>query len=198
MLPFFCTCKNDKVENSTSNDVIGKIHSIAITDGSFVDRLNPESSAYFGETFIQNIRISVLVDGKKCRTDYDFIRPPYRETENYGMIDEGTGGYYVIGYPVWYDFLENNHIVSYAYIEYPDGNEDEIKVQYFKNEDGSLFLVEKMWINGELAFELGAWEVKDFYYNPKYYPWLEPLLDDFGKPTGKLIPNPNYVVVITK
>jgi len=77
----------------------------------------------------------------------------------------------------------------------------------------------KIWINGELVYALSENMVlfyqemlpdsidvtidpdafKD-YYNPKYYPWLEPVLDDDGNQIGTHVrpQSGSDAIVITK
>ena len=212
---FFCSCKKDV--SNVNKDVIDTTVYIVIVNEALEDRLNPDSPSYFGDKFVNEIEVFYLCNGKKLPflDYYKFIgggslfyiddvenkkpiSPPLRWTERYGYIDQGTLGYYFIDCSsgLAASVIEDNEKVTYTYIHYPDGSEDEIKVQYIEK-DG-LLLTGKIWIKGELAFESGAWGVKDFYYNTKYYPWLEPVLDNAGKQIGVSPKKGTKIVVITK
>jgi hypothetical protein len=53
--------------------------------------------------------------------------------------------------------VENGQKIAYAYICYPDGSEDEIKVQMYENNTfRNTILINKLWINGELALDKGV------------------------------------------
>lgn len=56
--------------------------------------------------------------------------------------------------------------------------------------NGGVFLVDQMWINKELVYSMhpreGSLSTKQ-YYNPEYYPFLVPTLDDDGKQIGDLV-----------
>ena len=96
---------------------------------------------------------------------------------------------------------EGNRDIAYTYIQYPDGNEDEIKVQLYRTP--SLLLMDQIWINGELVYSMhhkeGSLSTKQ-YYNPEYYPFLVPTLDDNGKQIGDLVQpeNGTRIIVIKK
>jgi len=215
MMTFFCSCK--KNESNVNHDVVDLTVKIVIVDESLKDRLNPDSPSYFGDEFANGIEVLYLCNGKKLPFSEYYkligggslfyiddvenkkpISPPLKWSEGYGYINQGTLGYYFIdcssGMAAF--VIEDNEKVTYTYIRYPDGKEDEIKVQYIDKE--TLLLTGKIWINGELAFERGEWGVKSFYYNPKNYPWLEPVLDDAGKQIGVSPKNGTKIVVITK
>lgn len=84
--------------------------------------------------------------------------------------------------------------------EHPDGSEDEIKVQLY--ETSNLSLIDQMWINQELVYSMhpreGSVSTKQ-YYNPEYYPFLVPALDDNGKQIGDLVhPEDGMRIVVIK
>ena len=214
MMSIFFSCTKDNGRNSVFGLVLNIAVQIVIVDEALQDRLNPESPSYLGEEYTNGIEVFYLYNGKKVTflelyhysgggsrffiddvENHQPIFPPKRD----GHIDQGTLGFYFIdctspwGYA---NVIEDEREVTYTYIRYPDGSEDEIKVQYLIEE--TLYLYEKIWINGVLAFERGAWGEKEFYYNTKYYPFLEPLLDDAGKQRGVAPKNGTNIVVITK
>ena len=127
------------------------------------------------------------------------IYPPYMEDNGYGKTDGNTKGYYYIEASPF--VTEGNRDIAYTYIQYPDGNEDEIKVQLYRTP--SLLLMDQIWINGELVYSMhpkeGSLSTKQ-YYNPEYYPFLVPTLDDNGKQIGDLVQpeNGTRIIVIKK
>lgn len=195
---------------------------VALVDQELQDRLNPDSPAYFGETYAEGIKLMYLYNGKKLTIleawphfsvgeysdNFDEIFPPFRETADYGAISEGTYGYYFLNGtngPI----LSDEDLISYMYIHYPDGKEDEIKVQLFKSKNRNLTLLRKVWINGELAYAMSENVVlfrlgllpdtadrsdPDYfldYYNPANFPFMEPVLDDDGNQIGNSV-RPKY------
>lgn len=189
---------------------------IVLVDEMFHDLLSPESPAYMGDSNVDGIEILYPCNGKKLTLlqawptltqglaefpeDFQTVRPPYRKTEEYNINEYTFGYYYLAANP--YSVLSEGDI-TYIYIRYADGQEDEIKVQIFKNKADTLLLMRRIWINGELVYEMSENLIlfyddllpdsiditvdpdafKD-YYNPKYYPWLEPVLDDNGNQNG--------------
>ena len=201
-LLFFSSCNKNKAKNDDptgveSGDVIDLRLELVIVDDQLQDRLNPESPAYIGD------KIQLYIRDGDIKTvlvyqDESIIQPPLRWTERYGYINQNTLGYYFIRFP-WTSLVGDDNF-SICYLHYPDGSEDEIKVQTYENENGTILRKDKIWVNGELAFEFGHWGVKDFYYNPKFYPWLEPLLDDDGNPISYYVrpKNGTDIIVIKK
>ena len=131
--------------------------------------------------------------------EWSTIYPPYMEDNGYGKTDGNTKGYYYLPFP--FNKTEENQDVSYIYVQYPNGNEDEIKVQLYRTP--SLLLMDQIWINGELVYSMhpkeGSLSTKQ-YYNPEYYPFLVPTLDDNGKQIGDLVQpeNGTRIIVIKK
>jgi len=168
-------------------------NSVVIVDAEFNDRLNPESPSYFGKEYIEGIEFFVLKDGKKLPyhnyPDRSIIRPPLRWSEEYGYMNtDNTRGYYFM------------FLMGHCFIKYPDGSEDELRVQY-KDLTTVATILEKVWINDELAFESRRAMGEGFYYNPKYFPWMRPVLNDDGIQTGEMpdIGNGgNRIFVLTK
>jgi hypothetical protein len=68
-----------------------------------------------------------------------------------------------------------------------------MKIQLYRNEQGNI----KIWVNDDLIYDMSE---NSGYYNPKYYPWLEPVLDDNGNQIGSAIrpKNGTDIVVIMK
>lgn len=56
--------------------------------------------------------------------EWSTIYPPYMEDNGYGKTDGNTKGYYYIEASPF--VTEGNRDIAYTYIQYPDGNEDEI------------------------------------------------------------------------
>lgn len=192
---------------------------IAIVDSGLNDRLNTESQSYLGETYTKDIEVLYAYKGQKLSLfelwpdltneevsfpeNYKTVEKPYRETADYGDLSYNTHGYYFI--PASPVLAEPEQEIAYVYIRYPDGSEDEIKVELFRNKKGTLLIMGKIWINDELVYAmsedwaLSLWDMlpdsadrsdPDFYsnyYNLKYYPWLEPVLDDDGNQMGNRV-----------
>lgn len=192
----FFSCSNviDPVESEKEVSIESPVEScislgvlVAIVDEGYNDLLNPQLPKYLGDEYTNGIEVLYLVDGKKLsRLDYyhavydeimgeigfilnDFeniktISPPYRYVPGYGNIQYGTLGKYFINCT---NFWRDDKSISY--IKYPNGKEDEIKVEIYKS--GSLTTRGKVWVNDELAYDLMS-----RYYNPKYFPFMKPVL----------------------
>ena len=218
MMSFFCSCLRNVstiLDDGPSAIVMDFNINFLIVDEDFQDRLNTESPAYFGEDYVQGIK---LLDGQKNEFDpYEYhnsvrsineeketlIQPPYRwfagnASSDPLYIDQGTLGYFFIRHPLNGLSADNGNF-AYFYIHYPDGSEDVIKVREFvlSGENGKVHTFDQIWINDELAFERGVWGVKDFYYNPKYFSWLAPVLDDDGRQIGER-PKFGFNLALTK
>jgi len=161
---------------------------VAVVDEEYNDLLNPQSSVYLGDEYTSGIEVLYLVNGEKLTfLEYYYnsgggytyiidnvenikaISPPYRYVEGYGETKSGTLGYYFIDCTSVVD-----PITTQTFIRYPDGSEDEIKVEIYR--DGySLVLIENLWVNGELAYKLHTDSGSFNYYNPKYFPFLIPV-----------------------
>ena len=199
--------------------------SILIVDEDYNDRLNPQSPSYFGKEYIDGITRSYLYEGKIRIGRFEGYRPKfpgsyeyvsdlfpgvvmYAETiENYSVVLDPsweTMNYYYIPCDDGFGFFEDNEIVYYSWICYPDGSEDELKVQIFENETSSIIQIGKLWVNNELAFDMGTWNgpekgfAGDFYWNPKYYPWMIPSYDNLGNLLGMFPKGYRNCVLITK
>lgn len=72
--------------------------------------------------------------------------------------------------------------LAFVYIRYPDGKEDEIKIEIFRNKEETVTLLDKIWVNNELIYSKS-----ENFYNSDYYPWLEPVLDDNDKQIKNLV-----------
>ena len=204
---------------------------IVIVDQTLQDRLNPESPAYFGKAYSEGIEMLYLYNGKKIRgyeiglmykyesfsEVWEGIQPPVRKTVDHGVIDRNTLGYYYFNADPVY-VLKDNNLTTYTYLRYPDGEEDEIKVQIFETEGRIITCLDKIWINNELVYALSEDRALSYlgilpdsadrfnpdsyqdYYNPKYYPFLVPELDNEGRQLGQRVV-PKYgtpIVVIMK
>ena len=218
IMALFCSCNKKSAEepnDAPSGVVMSFIINIVIVDDEFQDRLNPESPSYFGEEYIQEIKLFTIDDGKERMIGYHnqvisnrfnevipFIQEPCRlYVDKDGVshqIDNGTLGYYCIP---WSFAVSSNDEDGKKYmsiiIRYPDENEDVIKLrEYFvQGENGFVWSYDKLWINGELACERIQ---PEFYYNTKYYPWLIPVLDDDGNQIGNRVMPTSHNVFITR
>ena len=189
---------------------------VAIVDEEYNDLLNPELPNYLGDEYTNGIEVLYLAKDKKISwleyfyatvgervfyedelENYKVVSPPYRYAPGYGKVNYGTLGKYFINCtskPIGSDFYSLNQIVTHTYIRYPDGKEDEIKVEIFQNETHSLTKIGKLWVNGELAFDL-----MKRYYNPEYFPFMKPVLDDEGNYMGFDMPEtPDFLVWLVK
>ena len=218
-----CNMKHqvDEMEIGMDGMEVNGYISIVITDNAFNDRLNIDSPSYFGQEYVEGITHPILYEGEggKVRVELDktFSRepnPPYLWVSPYfpGRIwhdgddniyrrvvsppSKSTLDYYYIMCDPIFGVIENGEQVEYNWICYPDGSEDEIKSTAYRVK--GLITHDKIWINGELAYERGAWGVKDFYYNPKYYPWMKPVLDDKGNQIGEMPEGYRNVMVLVK
>ena len=217
----FVSCNNSNEEESDRPGIDGYIYDlgilIVIIDEAENDRLNPESPAYFGDDYAEGIKVLYLVNSKKL-TILEYlqfvglgvtfhlsaddlarrlltIKPPIMKSHEYDYLDR-TLVYYYLDCTMASQEIEDGMLVSYCYISYPDGSEDEIKVQYCK---GKNYLVkDKLRINGEVVFDnyMNGPELIDIYYNPKFYPWMKTILDSKGN--EHLRPEGLDIVVITK
>lgn len=202
----FCSCTINNRSNDEPNEgaLLAINVNVVIVDEALNDRLNPDSPSYFGEEYVRGIKVLYLCDGKKLEfLDYYYfigggVRFFIENVKNRNPISEphfdSFGHYFIdcVGTP----FMENGEQVVYTYLSYPDGNEDEIKVRYFH--DGGFLAIDKIWINGELALE-GVEIVNpgQMYYNPKYFPWMRPIIDNSGKQTG-IVREGRGLIVLTK
>ena len=195
-----CACESETKEEPIHPDLSEVGMQIVLTDPELNDLLNPESPSFLGEEYTKNIIVMYLNAGKKTLyksvsqytneggtpKEWNTIYPPYKDYERYGRVNENTKGYYYLPYPFYK--TEENQDVSYIYVQYPNGSEDEIKAQMYIA-DG-IFLIDQIWVNGELAYSMspreGSLSMKE-YYNPEYYPFLVPRLDDDGKQIGDLV-----------
>ncbi|MDD2438009.1 MAG: hypothetical protein PHX50_17100 [Massilibacteroides sp.] len=168
------------------------------------DRLNPESTVYYGEAYTNDIEVLFLYNGKRFTLselwpylyngnailpeEYLGVQAPKRETADYGLIDQNTLGYYFLYVTPQYNTDDN---LAFVYIRYPDGKEDEIKIEIFRNKEETVTLLDKIWVNNELIYSKS-----ENFYNSDYYPWLEPVLDDNDKQIKNLVQPVNGTSVI--
>jgi hypothetical protein len=202
----FCSCTK-KNEPSMDEAIVMSIDvNVVFVDKFLNDRLDPKSPSYFGEEYAQGIKVLYLCDGKKLGylDYYHFMGRGemfYIENiENRKTISEphwDSFEHYFISCISRASIMEDDEEVAYAYLSYPDGSEDEIKVRLRENsgEYGCVLFLDKIWINGELARE-GVTD-SQMYYNPKYFPWLKPYIDDNGRQTG-MISEGQGLIVLTK
>lgn len=207
-----CACEPEKEEQPIHPVLIEPGMQIVLTDPELNDLLNPGSPSFLGEEYTKGIIVMYLNAGKKTLyrsisqytdeggtpKEWNTIYPPYDDVEGYGRVKKNTKGYYYLPFP--FDKTEENQDVSYIYIRYPDGSEDEIKSRMYIA-DG-ISIIDQMWINGELAYSMhpreGSQSTKQ-YYNPEHYPFLVPALDDNGKQIGDLVqPEGGTRIVVIK
>ena len=185
--------------------------SLMIVDLDNNDRLNPESPGFWGEEYIEGIEMLYLIDGAKS-------------AEYTGKAESlGSGNFYDPEFtkefkPVWsygyFDYLinclstafvvEDDEKITYVYVRYPDGSEDEIKVLVHDSKMvGAFPKVSKVWFNGELAFVGGSydeeWVLTLDYFNPEFYPsWFTGTYIDYNGDVHTIFPKDRLVIVITK
>ena len=200
MAALFYSCNLINDEKPEFGDVVSLGLCVCFLDGTFNDRLNPESPSYFGDEFINNTKIIYTADDSKSKylipctkSCYlsEGIKPPFR-----WVVDDRYqgGGYYTKENSRGYYFLPcggGGDIKIY----YPDGSEDEIKVEIWESEDTRVMCIGKVWINDELVYEIGFFRVKEHYYNPKYFPFMKPLFDDDGKQYGEAPDYGNFLTL---
>ena len=111
------------------------------------------------------------------------IQPPYidKDEEAWNIPQNPPYGYYFIQEmcpPFPFTENEDGRKVGYTYIQYPDGSEDTIKVRLYDEAITTILAYDKIWINGEVALDGMFHSIGEGIYNPKYYPWLEPVYKD--------------------
>ena len=161
-LASLCACESETKEEPVS-DFSDLVIQIVLTDPELNDRLNPGSPSFLGEEYTQGIEVlyrykdqkltlpqlwPLQTNGGAILGEWSTIYPPYMEDNGYGKTDGNTKGYYYIEASPF--VTEGNRDIAYTYIQYPDGNEDEIKVQLYRT--SSLLLMDQIWINGELVY----------------------------------------------
>ena len=220
-LVLFFSCNKADIESNVDTVFPSRIK-IIIVDEAYNDRLNPELQSYFGDDYTKGIEVLYLCDNKKVTfleyykylgggswwfiddvENHEFISHPVFKTTN-DSVGLGTPWYFFIECSSDAMFEEAGQVVSYTYIRYPDGSEDEIKAQRkiwsserTSNDEigGGGMSNDKIWINGELAYEFSMSD--GHYYNPKFYPWMQPVFDNNHIQIG-VMPIEEGIVVLTK
>jgi len=191
----FCSCDVKPTEEPEADVISFRLHAV-IVDEDFCDRLNPVSPAYFGEEFIREMDVLYLCDGEKLthlqtyyfggggvlwhRDNIENFTPKTSPLEAPVIISPANWScHWIDCTSEWGYFFEEGKQVSYVYIHYGDGSEDEIKVQLYENESGSILVHDKIWVNGELAYsrqgklkETQYGTIKQDYFNPTYFPFM--------------------------
>lgn len=141
-LASLCACESETKEEPVS-DFSDLVIQIVLTDPELNDRLNPGSPSFLGEEYTQGIEVlyrykdqkltlpqlwPLQTNGGAILGEWSTIYPPYMEDNGYGKTDGNTKGYYYIEASPF--VTEANRDIAYTYIQYPDGNEDEIKYSY--------------------------------------------------------------------
>ena len=159
---------------------------VVILDAKHQDRLDPRSSAYFGDKFVKGIKMFGFWDGKKQRCIvHNQISIPFNSF------------HYTFNLYWFKPVYEEGRHYFYTYICYPDGNEDQIKFRCLQDEKtmyGWRQNFDKIWVNGELAFDLFDASKENIWkhYNPKYFPVTVP-------DNGGVVPAFGYdIIYITK
>jgi len=177
---------------------------IAIVDAELNDCLDPASPSYWGNEYTKGIEVKYLCNGRKCTfKEYCFfigVGLGMNNYDNYTFIDTppvGIDEKYTITCTSRAFYSIGGKFFTTTYICYPDGGEDEIKVQILKYKH--MTVIDKLWINDELVSDQGTWNpisgfTGDYYFNPKYYPWIKPRFDDQGNLYG-MFPETNYIVL---
>ena len=191
---------------------------VAIFDERQNDRFNPVSDTYFGDDFIKGIDVLHRKSNNSYESRKNIIKnnaSPEELKNITGVVyhPRGTRKYYTLDCSNfdWF-FLEGDNVVSFTYIQYPDGIWDEIKVQIIINDKGNIVMIEKLWINDDLAFSMSeSIKASIFrgdlskspeydYYNTTYYPWMERVVDYYGNLTEfyRPVPEMMHIAVLTK
>ncbi|MDR1623778.1 MAG: hypothetical protein LBS04_02250 [Tannerellaceae bacterium] len=214
----FASCSADMDETPDEDiEIAGAIINVgctvALVDRDLQDRLNPESPAYFGDEYAGGIEVLYPYKGRKIRypdllrytadwvtlENYTTIQPPFRETAD-GAVRQNPFDYYYLSISLFFtEFSEDGF--ARVYIQHPDGSEDEVKIKVYRNERGNIQLNDKIWFNDELVYEMRTKDGKSDpdYYNPAFYPVLEPVLDDEGKQIGEHVrPLAEGLIVVVK
>ena len=214
VLTLFYSCNMDMHNNEEPESTGGQIRDltvqIVLVDAELKDRLNPDSHTYFGDDFVDGINVYYLFDGKRHTLSelYDarvfgglFFEEAQRNTKPIRPPGTTSNGGYSMGYyyilTTFYTFvplyeLIDDQLILTSYISYPDGSEDEVKVEVFDNNMG-MVIKKKIWINGELAFDSPT-----RYYNEAFYPWLAPVFDDEGNQFGVMPKDGIKIVAINR
>ena len=203
---------------------ISGILSVIIVDKEYSDRLNPKSKCYWGDEFTNGINLFVMYHGERLLHKYLFSLQnpniaPFAKEEylaNYSTIipsNCGTLGYCFIPCGDGEECIdENGETVFYNWIYYPDGSEDEIRLKIGGGNPAGTWYLDKLWINGDLALQRYNKDViieslstqespfiyNQAYFNPKYYPWMKPVLTDKGEVMGVTAEGYRNEVVIVK
>jgi len=184
---YSCDKKNELIEEEVDNKMFNSVGSIldicvfvTIVDNEYNDRLNPELPSYLGDDFVNGIEVLYPVNGERLKfLDYyryyggdsifildsiymKTVQPPVRYWGGH-CADRGMYGHYTIDCSNFFGGMPSNK-QSLTYIRYPDGSEDEIKVEYW-DELPAYCIANKVWVNDELAFHQ-----IDRYLNPKFFP----------------------------
>ena len=192
-----------ELEYKLDNEGFGKHRTVLISlvDEELNDRLNPDSPSYFGDVFIKGIELLVLCNGEKI-TCFEFY------TEHLGREYDPERRFIKLGFNEYFFHLidcttgifspllvyEEDRICTYTYLSYPDGSEDEIKIQL---EGNYRWYIEFIWINNEVAFVRSEDTTNKVYYNPKYFPFFS-VISAFDGSNAALVPSVPSVVTITK
>ena len=193
---------------------------VILVDEEFNNKLNPESPSYFGDEFIQKMEVTYLIEGRKLthlqayyyaggdnkfwRDDIEKWSPIMHPCNCVNLldaiIDPSKGLCYLLDCTSdWGLFIEDDQEVSYTYIPYPDGSEDVIKMEIYNNHsiNCGISIQGKIWVNGELAFEREEQNLGNNYYNPKFFPFMKPIIQD-GIQVGEKPAIYEDIIVIAK
>ena len=199
---FSCSKKSESVNDHFpryGKDELRLWLPILVVDSEQNDFFNPRSPAYPGKEYVDGIEVLYLMNGKK-RTYSEYIKysglidynpksrfyEPVNEPSRSRSSDSSpllTFGYYFIDCTSAAFLYEKDDVVTYTYVRYPDGHEDEIKVKARIIDRGysKYAYLDKIWINGELVKKVPAnygllpFNVEDraHYYNPDFHPlWI--------------------------
>ena len=200
---------------------------IVIVDEDYNDRLNPESPSYWGDEFTKGIELFTMYKGQRLlykhlfpllnSEDYGGSVPGFAIEEYFAKYSTITSynafnKYYVIFCGDGEKSLtEGGEIVVSNWICYPDESEDKVEIEWGDAHSINPYIA-MIWINGELAFQRVYEDVileslstpeepfifKQAFYNPKYYPWMKPILTDNGEQIGIVAEGYGNFVVIVK
>jgi len=178
-IALFCSCSSNAKDDDLPTDDQPKLWRkppggifLWFIDEEQNDLLNPESSDYWGDYFINGIKLFAAKNGEKVMQNHQIIPNAFNLEKDYSLsVIYCEGGDNSMD--------EEDEMISYNWISYTDGTEDEVRIKW----GGELYYrFHKIWINDELVFDLRPASgfnpelpVETYpYFHPKYYSWMTP------------------------
>ena len=184
---------------------------LAIVDSAQNDCLNPKSPSYLGVEYIKKIEVLSPNENKELVSFGGYLRAELETNPHYtpDFLERIIGPVVPPGYafPAYYysipitttngGCIEDGQYYGYTHVRYPDGSEDVIRIKNKHLEDEKGMVLDKIWVNDELALDYKTGIMEDRYYNPKYFPRMVSIFDDDGVQHGWM-PEVPFVIIITK